>query len=253
METIKEWITLGKQYFDSKDYKRAFHFLRKAIEKNPSYADVHNILGVINHIEGRFQAAIESFKKALNINPRYTEAILNLAILYNDLGFYKDAKRLYTSLKKKKTKSGTQIEPVLRGKLSNLHAEIGDIYRSISLCGLAIDEYQKALNLNPNYHDIRTKLGQALRDDFKLEESKEELAKVVKANGKYSPAYVQLGVTYYSMGKLDQAKRSWKEALKQNSEDPYAQMYLRLCSTEALGKRKSKSKSKLKSKKQKRR
>ena len=39
------------------------------------------------------------FFMALSINPRYTEAMLNLAVLYNDLGQYAEAKKLYGKLK----------------------------------------------------------------------------------------------------------------------------------------------------------
>lgn len=231
MDTIRELINLGKQCFDGKQYAKAEQYLRQVIQKHPEYADIQNMLGVINHISGKFQSAIEYFTSALKVNPRYTEALLNLAVLYNDLGQYKDAKKLYTQLKGGKSKETTQIEPVLRGKLSNLHAEIGDIYRSIGLHTLAVDEYRKALNLNPTYSDIRTKLGQALRENGKLAESVKELQAVVKANARYSPALVQLGVTHYSMGKINEAKKTWKLALQKNKNDEYAKMYLRLCET----------------------
>lgn len=230
METIKDVIALGKHYFESKQYQRAEHILCQVIEKHPNYADVLNLLGVINHIDGKFEAAITFFRRALKINPRYTEAILNLAILYNDLGQYAEAKRLYTQLRGQRQKEGgVEVEPVLRGKLSNLHAEIGDIYRSIGLSAHAIEEYRKALHLNPNYHDIRTKLGTALREDGQLAASKKELEGVIKADEGYAPARVQLGVTHYSMGKVDEAKRIWKTVLSQNPADDHAKMYLRLC------------------------
>ena len=234
METIKELIHAGKQHFDNKEYDKAERILRQVVQKEPNYADVHNILGVINHLEGKFQAAIDYFQGALKINPRYTEARLNLAVLYNDLGQYQDAKVLYTELKKASSSTKTEIEPVLRGKLSNLHAEIGDIYRSIGLNHLAIEEYRKALALNANYHDIRTKLGQALREDGQLAKSLDELMGVIKSKNTYSPARVQLGVTHFAMGKFDLAKKAWRGALSVNPNDEYAKMYLRLSETQAM-------------------
>ena len=227
---VKEQINLGKDYFDHKEYHKAEQCLREVVAEHENFADVHNLLGVINHIGGRFQAAIDYFQKALRVNPNYTEAILNLAVLYNDLGQYADAKKLYTKLKKSKGKNSTSIEPVLKGKLSNLHAEIGDIYRSISMFDFAIDEYRKALNLNAKYHDIRTKLGQALRENGKPKDSIKELEAVIKANPKNNPARVQLGLTLYTTGKTAEAKKTWQKALENNPRDQYAKMYLRLCS-----------------------
>lgn len=233
METLKELLAIGKQYFDNKQYAQAESYLKRVMEKSGRYADVLNMLGVIAHVEGRFASAIEFFREALNINPRYTEAMLNLAVLYNDLGQYAEAKKIYGKLKGSKGSSRAPIEPVLRGKLSNLHADIGDIYRSIGLYSYSIEEYRKALHLNHSYFDIRTKLGQALREHGQLPESLKELKSVLREDARYCPALVQCGITYYSMGKISEAKKSWNEALLKEPDNEYARMYLRLC--DAMG------------------
>lgn len=238
METLKELLAIGKQYFDNKQYAQAETHFKRIIEKDGRYADVFNMLGVIAHVEGKFASSMEFFRKAIEINPRYTEAILNLAVLYNDLGQYDEAKKLYIRLKGGTKAGASQIEPVLRGKLSNLHADIGDIYRSIGLYGHSMDEYKKALALNPGYFDIRTKLGQAMRENGKHPDSLKELKAVLKANKSYVPALIQLGITYYVMGKTVEAKKSWKDALAKEPGNEYAQMYLRLC--EAMPDKKAK-------------
>lgn len=228
MDNISDLISLGRQHFEQKDYRKAESYLRRALEHSSHYADVLNMLGVIHHADGRFSSAIDYFKKALEVNPRYTEAMMNLAVLYNDLGQYTDAKKLYAKLKKAPAKGEQKIEPVLRGKLSNLHANIGDIYRSAGVHKLAIDEYGKALKLNPSYVDIRTKLGQSLREDGQLAKSIKELKDALKVRSTYSPARVQLGLTYYAQGKVSEAKKEWKAALTKDPENDYAKMYLRL-------------------------
>jgi len=229
MDSVREMLRIGKQHFDHKRYAEAEHFLRRVVEHNPRYADVFNMLGVISHVEGKFASAIDNFEKALRINPRYTEALLNLAVLYNDLGQYEKARALYSRLKGRRASSTLAIEPVLRGKLSNLHADIGDIYRSIGLFNMAIEEYRKALSLNPTYVDIRTKLGQALRENGDSRESLAELKEVLKEKSAYSPALIQLGVTYYTMERTGEAKKAWKTALEREPGNEYATMYLRLC------------------------
>lgn len=227
-QDINELVATGKQFFDKKEYHRAETYLRQAVGKGIKYADVYNMLGVIEHIEGKFDSAIKMFKEALKINPNYTEALLNLAVLYNDLGHYAEAKKLYTNLHKAQKAKHRQIEPVLKGKLSNLHANIGDIYRSLGLYSYAIEEYKKALGLNPGYVDIQTKLGVSYRENGELPKSLAELKKVIKADPKYIHAHIQLGVTYYSMNKLAEAKKQWMDAAKRDPGNEYAQMYLRL-------------------------
>ena len=229
MDNTQELVQLGKQCFENKDYLRAERYLRQAVQSHCHYPDVLNMLGVIRHIDGKFEAAIQSFKEALKINPHYTEAVLNLAVLYNDLGRYQDAKKLYGNLRKKEKSSTDDIEPVLKGKLSNMHSEIGDVYRSIGLYKFAVEEYKKALALNPAYVDIRTKLGIALRELGQLESSLKELKTVAKEDPRYIMAKIQLGITHYSLKKLSEAKKEWESVLQQDPENESAKMYLRLC------------------------
>ena len=225
---LRDLVSLGKESFDKKDYKSAEKYLSKVLKTNKGYADVFNMLGVIYQERGDYDDAIGCFKKALKVNPNYTEARLNLVVLYNDLGNYKEAKKLYENFSKKPKKISQGVEPVLRGKLSNLHSDIGDIYRSIGLYDLAVDEYKKSLSLNADYHDIRTKLGRTLRDSGRLKESERELKKVLTKKTSYVPARVQLGITCYALGKRTAAKNNWKVALKTDPGNSYARMYMRL-------------------------
>lgn len=228
-QSVHEMVEFGKKAFEHKDYAKADYYFKKVLTQQPNYADVLNLLGVIYHIEGKFDTAISYFEKSLKVNPNYTEAILNLAVLYNDLGKYKDAKKLYTHLHSVQKIKHKHIEPVLKGKLSNLHADIGDIYRNLSLYDYAIDEYKKALFLNPKYVDIKTRLGIAYRENNQLKESLSELTDAAKLDPRYITARVQLGVTYYSTGRLADAKKQWNTVISKDPENEHAKMYLTLC------------------------
>ncbi len=234
MQSVQELVNKGKTCFENKEYPQAEAMFKQIVARGVEYADVFNMLGVINHNEGKFQHAIDYFEKALKRNPHYTEALLNLAVLYNDLGKYADAKKLYGKLRKSKGTEPRQIEPVLQGKLSNLHADIGDIYRNIGLYSHAVAEYQKALQHNPHFVDIRLKLGMALRDAGELATAVNELKNVIKQEPKYADAHVQLGITYYALGKSVDAQKSWQQALKLSPKHAHAEMYLRL-SGKSLG------------------
>jgi tetratricopeptide (TPR) repeat protein len=238
MSLTREWVELGKKFFQQRDYRKAEEYLRRVAQNNQHYADVHNMLGVIYHSESRFSDAIAAFEKALDINPNYTEALMNLAVLNNDLGNYSDARKLYDTLRKRgkavtpkgKAKKGDEfIEPVVKGKLTNMHADLADIYCGLGLYAQAIDEYERALALNPKYTDIKTKLGIAQREHGKLADSVKTLREACKINGKFLQAKVQLGVTLYAMGKNTEARKTWNDTLKTDPENRIAQMYLSLC------------------------
>ncbi|MFQ5649215.1 MAG: tetratricopeptide repeat protein [bacterium] len=60
--------------------------LRELIAKHPAYADIHNNMGIANLIQCRnlFLKALEEFRAALKINPRFKKAEKNLKLAEND-------------------------------------------------------------------------------------------------------------------------------------------------------------------------
>ena len=228
-DETRELIHQGKKYFEGRNYARAEHCFSKVVRSGHRFADIYNMLGVIYHMEEKFNDSISSFKEALDINPNYTEATLNLAVLYNDLGEYKMAKDLYSRVQTKKPSSST-LNMILRGKIANQHADLGDMYREIEKYSEAIEEYQKALKICPGFCDIRTKLGIAYRDQGKTEAAVKELTATIKGDPHYRPAQIQLGVTYYAAGQKQKAAKVWSEVLKKDKDNDLVKMYLKLCS-----------------------
>lgn len=228
MKNISSLIDEAKYLYRSNKIKKAEGLFRKVAKLNDGFADVHNYLGLIAHEEGRYGEAIKSFKSALKTNPRYTEAMLNLSILYNDLGQHENAKKLVLrSRKKAKSSKTVTMDPFIRSKLANKHSEVGDWYHGVGEYAHAVGEYKKALELEPRYVDIRTKMAVCLREKGDKERALNELNKVVKDNSDFVQAYIQLGVTYYSMNKKTEARKVWRAAAKKFPQVQSIKMYLR--------------------------
>jgi tetratricopeptide (TPR) repeat protein len=229
MDETRNLFAEGKKAFQQHHYEHAQKLFSKLLKKNPYFADVYNMMGVIYHNAGQFSDATKYFEKALKINPKYTEALLNLAVLYNDLGKYQKARTLYAKVQaKSKEHRGSKMDPFIRAKLANRHADIGDIYEGIGFFKEAVEEYKKALELGPTFLDIRCKMAVSLREQGKFAESIKEFQKVIKANAKYLYAQVQLGVTLYAVGKTKEAIAQWKKVLKLHPNNDGAKMYIRL-------------------------
>ena len=227
--TVKELFDSGKQSFEARNYPHAEQSFLKILKAGRKFADVFNMLGVITHAEGKFSDAIHYFQEALKINPNYTEATLNLAVLHNDLGQYKESKTLYSRLHKRRTATLTEIDPVMKGKISNLHAAVADTYSGIGRYREAIDEYKKALELNPHFVDIRTKLGIALRENGALNDSLKTLREASETNPHFLVARIQLGVTFCALNRMKEASNEWAAVLKKDPDNLTARMYLKLC------------------------
>lgn len=225
----QESYELGKKAFDDKNYKDAQLFLEEVLKEKDNFADVYNMLGFIYYSDGRREDAIDYFEKALNINPNYTEVSLNLAVVYNEMGQFDKAQWVYTRAKDAgKAGSTSYLDPYAKGKLANMHAEIGDVYQSIGLYKDAADEYRKAVALRPTFVDIKNKLGTAYRDMRDYSKAIKELEEAIAINPDYSPVRISLGITYYALGQIEKAKAEWLKVLHKNPHDQKAQMYLNL-------------------------
>lgn len=226
-----ESYELGKKAFDEKKYTEAQIYLEEVLKEKDNFADVYNMLGYIYYSAGRRSDAIECFEKALKINPNYTEVSLNLSVIYNEMGEFDKAQGVYARAKETGKESSTSyLDPFAKGKLANMHAEIGTIYQTLGLYREAVDEYKKAIHLRPTFVDIKNKLGTAYRDMRDYSKAVKELEEAVSINPEYPPARINLGITYYSMGQIEKAKAEWLKVLHKNPDDKKAQMYLNLAS-----------------------
>lgn len=231
MKDIAQMIEEAKFFFHSHKFNKAEELFKKVIAQRKEFADIHNYLGLIAHEEGRYGEAIKHFKDALKINSRYTEAMLNLSILYNDVGDYDNAKKLVVRSRKDARATKRAMDPFIRSKLANKHAEVADWYHGIGAFKEAIIEYKKALDLEDTYADIRTKMAVCLREKGDLKGALSELKKAVKTNNKCADAHVQLGVTYYAIGKKADARKVWKGASKKFPPNKSLKMYLKFTDT----------------------
>ena len=225
-ESVHESYLLARKLYEKENFAEAEKLLEALAAEAPFFADVFNKLGVIYHQRGAFGRAAKAFEKALDLNPRYTEAALNLAVTYNNLGRYEKASAAFSSAARF-TETGTgALDPFIRGKLANQHADLGDIYFDLGLHAEAVAEYRRAVDLGPRFADLRTKLAVALRERGDYETALEEFQEALKVNPKYVPAYLHLGMTYYMRGLVERAERVWKTALKASPGDKSVQVYL---------------------------
>jgi tetratricopeptide (TPR) repeat protein len=227
-EHTKQLLLLGREHYQKREFEKAESALRTVVEQNDRLADVHDMLGVICHSRGNFAQAEYHFERALAINPAYTEAALNLAVTYNDRGKYEAARQVYVRIKG--TPAGG-LDPFARGKIANMHAEVGQAYADAGLPRDAIAEYEKAVRLCPQFADLRTRLGTLLREVNDLPRAREQYEAAIGSRPNYVPARMQLGVTLLSLGESEGAAEQWRKILEIEPENARAKMYLRMLTT----------------------
>ena len=203
-ETAKQF-ELARELYENGEFEKAEPLLRKIIEKYPDYADILNMLGVIYHNRGEIGAAKEFFEKAFRINPRYTEAALNLIVAYNDLSEYEKSRKIFNHVGSFSGSTKDEIEPFAKGKLANMHADLGRVYADLGIFDESIFQYKSALELCPSFVDLQTRLAQVMREAGKVDEAIEELKAVKAARPGYLPAILALGIAYFTKGEKHDA------------------------------------------------
>jgi tetratricopeptide (TPR) repeat protein len=227
-EHTKQWLLLGREHYQKREFEKAEPMLRQVLEQSDRLADVHDMLGVICHARGNFAQAEYHFERALAINPSYTEAALNLAVTYNDRGKYEAARQVYARIRGAATGGTLGLDPFARGKIANMHAEVAQAYADAALVYEAITEYEKAVRLCPDFADLRTKLATLFREVNDLPRAREHYEAAIDARPSYVPARIQLGVTLLSLGETAAAAEHWRKVLEIEPDNVRAKMYLRM-------------------------
>ena len=223
---VRALVARGRAHYAAGEYAEAVACLTEVLRGKAAYADVYDMLGVIYHHEGRLAEAEEMFRTALRLNPAYTEAALNLVVTCNDLGKYGEAKTIYEQAMAAVQRAPREIDPFVKGKIANMHAEIGATYRAVGAFDEAVREYERALALCPTFADLRTELGKTLREMGELSTSIRELELVRAEQPRYAPGGVHLGLSYHAAGRHEDAAAQWRAVLEADPTNASARMYL---------------------------
>ncbi len=106
---------------------------------------------------------------------------------------------------------------------------LGNIYGGdVRNHDMAIRIYSRAVELKPDYPDLRNNLGNALRFSGRFAEAAEQFKKAIELNPNYARAMFNLGKTYYAMKDLKNAEALYRNAIEIDRNHPRAHMTLGL-------------------------
>jgi cytochrome c-type biogenesis protein CcmH/NrfG len=83
------WVQLGNDYFDTEQPQKSVNAYAKALEIDSTSPNTANVLtdqGVMYRKMGLFDKAVENFDRASKLDPKHTQSLFNLGVVYaNDL------------------------------------------------------------------------------------------------------------------------------------------------------------------------
>ena len=79
---VQAWISMGNDYFDSRQFQLSVDAYAKALELDPKNPDVLTDQGVMYRDLGQYDKALANFLKANQIAPTHMQSLMNAGVVY---------------------------------------------------------------------------------------------------------------------------------------------------------------------------
>ena len=229
-------VDQARERFALQDYYGAIHLLEELVAVGHSYADAEHMLGLCYSLVGLPEKALAHLDRSLELNPQYVEALVHRALVLNDLGREQEATDSLRRAGQIGGKSRLGFPTHLAAKLANLHAHLAEAYIEAGGMREAIGQYQAALALGPDFHDLRYKLGRLLLQAGRVLEAREQFEIIVRSRPNFQDAAAMLGLACYLSGDGLSARVVWQDCRRRQPEDPRVEAYLAMLDRgEAIG------------------
>jgi tetratricopeptide (TPR) repeat protein len=219
-------VSQARERFQLQDYYGAIHLLEDVVAAGRAFADAHHLLGLSYSLVGQADHALAQFDRALQLNPRYVEALVHGAIVLNELGREDEAGAMLQRAASASGESRQGLPAHVAAKLANQHAALGDAYVESGGLNQGIAQYEAALQLGPEFHDLRYRLGRVLLQAGRALDAREHFAIIVRNRPAYLDAAAMLGLACYLAGDGLAAREVWERCRERQREDPRVEAYL---------------------------
>ena len=216
----------AKERFAVDDYYGAIHLLEELVASGRAFADAHHLLGLCYYMIGQRERALEAVERALELNPRYLEALMHRGVVLSALGRVEEAQEAFATARAAAAGERGGIPSHHADKLANQHAQLGEAYAEAGALSQAIEHYQAALRLGPTFQDLRYRLARLLLEAGRALEAREELERLLAARPGSPEARSALGLACYLSGDVASARAIWSALAAERPNDARVQAYL---------------------------
>lgn len=169
--------------------EEAINSYKKTVKLKPSLTDAHYNLGTALQSQGNFEQAALSYQKAIDLEPGFFEAIVNLGVVLQEQSRLAEAIEVY--------KRALTLQ-----QDAKVYFNMGTALKNEGKLGDAIDCYNKALELKPDYAEVHSNLGEVLRDQGRYDESVTFYKQALEFDPDLPVANYSLAVYLYDSGDL---------------------------------------------------
>ena len=222
--SIKARLNLAKVFLQKKDLSQAKVYLQEIINSGKKEVEAYYLLASIETQNGNREAALKVYSDLANIDSKQIQAIYMSGVLQMDLGDLAAAQQSVTKLNTNFSDrpEGSRLNGLLlyrNGKFDEAKTALenslklqqhllsyfflGLSYYELEQYELALNQFQKALDLNPAFERSRVLVAMTLLKQKRLDDAIIEIQKVLKKNPNNAYAHNILGSAYLANGQYD--------------------------------------------------
>lgn len=179
----------------------ALDHLRRALDIDPGYAEAHmNLANALVDL-GRTAEALPEFRAAIRLAPQLAMAHNSLGLAFQRLGQWRAAAASY------------QRAIARRPDYPEAWTNLGNAQRALGNLQEAIAAHRRSLALRPDYAAAHVNLGAALRAAGRLHEALDVLEAARTRGATGAATHYNLGVVLSDLGRLEEARDALRQAL----------------------------------------
>ena len=233
---------------------KAEQYLSKALELKKDDPDIYFSLAYLNGEKNKTEDEIANYKKSLELNRTFSEANINLGIIYKKIGMLDEAEKYFKAaagsdtvnflpefgladvylLKKKYDEADKILKSVKIENLKDNNNLKSDYFNKIGIVKMqtkkldeALDDFKQSIKYNFWNPKTRVNAGIAYfyKEDFKNALS--EFNSAVELESDNSDIYNSIGLCYMRLKNYDKAVQNFNKAasVNQNNADAYRNLY----------------------------
>ncbi|NCQ94316.1 MAG: tetratricopeptide repeat protein [Microcystis aeruginosa W11-06] len=220
------WYGKGLALFDFYKDQPAIEALQQAINTLPKRENlkkfhssilqrqsvVYRFLGDFSTSAGREREARENYEQALTV---INQAI---SLFPNNPNYYNEKWSVLSELKRYDEGLAAITQAIYLAPRAAWYVNRGILYRRQQKYELALDDYNQAIELNPNHANAYNNRGNLYQDLQKYELALDDFNKAIEINPNFAILYYNRGNLYINQQKYDLALSDYNQAIELDSK-----------------------------------
>jgi tetratricopeptide (TPR) repeat protein len=194
-------INLGTALLYREDYNQAIQSFKKAVQINASKESAYYNMGIALKEQGKTEQAVIQFNKCIDINSNFSNAYIMLGGILLEQYQYEHAIKHF--------KAALNVSPLNHRAMNN----IGNVYLNLNRPDKAIDYYKQVLKVAPHFKEVHNNWGNALMKKNMFKEAIPHFAEILRKNPNHVEANINMGAVLARLNKIDAAILHYKAAL----------------------------------------